>query len=252
MVGYAELSKFNTFTMDDVYDLVGNKKTASSLILRLTKKGLVRRIRNNLYSCVNISDGHVLASKYQIACAINNTAYISHHSAFEYFGITNQVYYEIYVSSANRFNEFVFEGITYKYLSSKFQEAVIEPKNTDGIRVTTIERTIIDSINDFEKISGLEEVLNSIDSIHYIDEKKLIEILDLYNLQFLYQKTGYLLEYYKSDFRLSDNFINYCKSKINNSTRYLTKDSTKYNDEWKLVVPENLFEITSQGGLPIV
>ena len=38
MVGYAELAKLNTFTMDDVFKLVGNKKTASSLVLRLSKR----------------------------------------------------------------------------------------------------------------------------------------------------------------------------------------------------------------------
>ncbi|HOM03400.1 MAG TPA: hypothetical protein PLH43_11320 [Acetivibrio sp.] len=38
MVGYIQLVKLNTFTMEDVYKLVGNKKTASSLVLRLSKK----------------------------------------------------------------------------------------------------------------------------------------------------------------------------------------------------------------------
>jgi predicted transcriptional regulator of viral defense system len=50
MVGYAELSKMNTFTLNDVCNLVGNKKTASSLLLRLSKKGYVKKVRNNLYT----------------------------------------------------------------------------------------------------------------------------------------------------------------------------------------------------------
>jgi predicted transcriptional regulator of viral defense system len=57
VVGFTELSKMNTFSMDDVYNLVGNKKTASSLVLRLSKKGLVKKIKNNLYTCVNMADG---------------------------------------------------------------------------------------------------------------------------------------------------------------------------------------------------
>ncbi len=48
MVGYTELAKMNTFTLDDVCNLVGNKKTASSLVLRLSKNRLVKKIRNNL------------------------------------------------------------------------------------------------------------------------------------------------------------------------------------------------------------
>lgn len=252
MVRYAELSKMNTFSMADVCELVGNKKTASSLVLRLSKKGLVKRIKNNLYTCVNVADGCVIASKYHIACGINETAYLSHHSVFEYAGIANQVFYEIYVSSSTRFTDFKFEGITYKYIASKLDDGVVVLKNTLGIRVTTLERTVVDSIKDFEKIAGLEELLNCISSVPYLNEKQIIKYLDAYNMQFLYQKAGFLMEHYKKELQLSDEFIDYCKSKTGKSTRYLTKDSGTYRKEWKLVVPDELFGMTEQGGTPLV
>ncbi len=252
MVGYTELSKMNTFSMADVCNLVGNKKTASSLILRLSKKSLVKKIKNNLYTCVNVADGSVIATRYHIACGINETAYLSHHTAFEYAGIANQVYYEVYVSSNIKFTDFEFDGITYKYVASKFGAGVVAPKNTQGIRVTSLERTVVDSIKDFEKIGGLEELLNCISSVHYLDEKQLIAYLEAYDMQFLYQKTGFILEHYKKDLQISDEFIDYCKSKIGKSTRYLTKDSGTYYSEWKLVVPNGFFGMTEQGGIPLV
>jgi predicted transcriptional regulator of viral defense system len=252
VVGYVELAKMNTFTMTDVFNIVGNMKTASSLISRLSKKGLVKRIKNNLYTCVNIADGSVIASRYHISCAINDTAYLSHHSAFEYAGITNQVFYEMYISSCIRFADFEFEGITYKYVASKFDYGVVAPKNTQGIRVTSLERTVVDSIKDYEKIGGIEELLNCISAIPYLDEKQLKVYLDAYNMQFLYQKTGFILEHYKKELHISDQFVDYCKSKILKSTRYLTKDSNIYYTEWKLVVPNGLFGLTEQGGTPFV
>ena len=252
MVGYAELAKRNTFTMEDVNRLVGNKKTASSLVQRLSKKDLLRKIRSNLYTCVNLVDGQLVASKYHIACAINDTACISHHSAFEYMGISDQVYYEMYVSSTRRFSDFEFEGINYKYIPLKIETGIIAPKNTEGIRVTNLERTVVDSIKDFEKIGGIEELLNCIGSISYLKEPEIIKCLDGYDVQFLYQKTGYLLGHYINQLQLSEELISYCKSKIGKSTRYLTKDSTNYNSEWKLVVPKDLFQITEQGGGPLV
>jgi predicted transcriptional regulator of viral defense system len=252
MVGFAELSKMNTFSMEDVYRLVGNKKTASSLVLRLSKKGLVKKIKNNLYTCVNVADGSVVASRYHIACGINETAYLSHHSAFEYAGIANQVYYEVYVSSSQKFNKFEFEGISYKYVSSKMDSGIVTPNNTKGIRLTSMERTVIDSIKDFEKIAGLEELLNCISSIPYLDEKMLTTFLDAYHIQFLYQKTGFILEHYQSQLQLSDEFIAYCKTNTGKSTRYLTKDSKTYYSAWRLVIPESLFGLIEQGGNPLV
>jgi predicted transcriptional regulator of viral defense system len=252
VVGYAELSKMNTFSMEDVYKLVRNKKTASSLILRLSKKGFVKKIRNNLYTCVNVATGSVYASRYHIACAINEIAYLSHHSAFEYAGIANQVYNDVYVSSKIKFADFEFEGITYRYVVSKFDGGIITPRNSTGIRVTSLERTVIDSIKDFEKIGGIEELLNCISVVPYLDEKQLMAILDAYDMQFLYQKAGFILEHYKSELQLSDGFIEYCKTKTGKSTRYLTKESDSYCKEWQLVVPAGLFDMTLQGGIPLV
>jgi predicted transcriptional regulator of viral defense system len=252
VVGYTELSKMNTFSMEDVYNLVSNKKTASSLVLRLSKKNLVRKIRNNLYTCINVVDNSIVASKYHIACGINETSYISHHSAFEYLGVANQVYYEMYVSSKIRFNDFEFDRITYRYIPSKQDIGVVLPKNTLGIKITSLERTVVDSIKDMEKIGGLEELLNCISSILFLDEVQIKTFLNVYNLQFLYQKTGFILEHYKKQLQISDRFIDYCRSKTGKSTRYLTKDSDTYCKEWKLVIPRETFELTEQGGLPLV
>ena len=251
MDAFNKLAKLSVFTIKDVDKLTNNVKTAYSLLYRLMKKGQVKKIRQNIYSCVNPATGQVVASPYQIACAVTNTAYISHHSAFEFYGLANQVYYEVYVSSEARFRDFEFEGITYKYITSKLKNGVVEAKKTTGVRVTDLERTVIDSIKDFEKVGGLEELLHCLEGVHYLDENKLKSYLDAYNLQALYQKTGYLLEHYKKEVQLSDEFIKYCKSKIGKSTQYLLRESNDekyYNSEWKLVVPENLFLITDQSG----
>jgi hypothetical protein len=60
------------------------------------------------------------------------------------------------------------------------QEGIIEAKNTTGVRVTDIERTVIESIRDYNKIGGFEELLNCLEGIHYLDEAKLLRYLDIY------------------------------------------------------------------------
>lgn len=248
---FTELAKYPVFTIDDVKKLVGNYKTAYSQLGRLMKKNLVKKIRKNIYSVVNPTTGQLVATRYQIACAITDTAYISHHSAFEYYGMANQVFYELYVSSETKFNHFEYDHVTYKYVSSRMTEGVVEAKNTTGVRITDLERTVIDSIRDFSKIGGFEELLNCLEGIYYLDEKKLIRYLDIYNTQGLYQRAGYLLDHYKEEMQLSKEFIEYCKDKIGKSRRYLvneSKEDSYYNREWQLMVPEGLFAITDLGG----
>lgn len=252
---YNRLAKYPVFTIEEVEKLAGNSKTAYSQLDRLMKKGLVKKVRRNIYSAVNPVTGQIVATRYQIACAITDTAYLSHHSAFEYYGLANQVYYEVYVSSENKFNTFEYDKVTYKFVASRMQEGIIEAKNTTGVRVTDLERTVIESIRDHNKIGGFEELLNCLEGIHYLDEGKLLKYLEIYNTQGLYQRVGYLLQHYQKEIQLSNYFIDFCKEKIGKSRRYLLNEyteSSSYNGEWELMVPQGLFEITEQGGDIIV
>jgi len=131
--------------------------------------------------------------------------------------------------------------VSYKYVASRMSEGIVEAKNTTGVRITDLERTAIDSIRDLNKIGGFEELLNCLDGIHYLDEKKLVRYLDIYDTQGLYQRVGYLLEHYRSGMQLSEEFICYCKSKIGKSIRYLVneaKEENSYNNKWKLMIPD--------------
>lgn len=249
------MAKYPVFSIDEVKQLTENEKTAYSQLNRLMKKGLVKKVRKNIYSVVNPTTGLIVATRYQIACAITNTAYLSHYSAFEYYGLANQVFYEVYVSSETKFNHFEYDNVTYKYVASRMEEGIVEAKNTTGVRITDLERTVIDSIRDFNKIGGFEELLSCLEGVQYLDEIKLKRYLDIYNTQGLYQKVGYLLDYYRKEMQLSKEFVEYCKTKIGKSKRYLVneaKEDSYYNSEWGLMVPEGLFEITDQGGDTLV
>ncbi len=252
MKDFEKLLQLGIFSSEDVISLTGNRETAHSKIYRFSQKGYIKSIKRNLYAAISLESRQTIVNKFQIGCSLTKSAYVSHYSAFEYFGLTNQVFNEVYVSSKERFNNFEFEGILYKFVHSKFNDGVLEPQNYSGVRVTDIERTVLDGIKDFEKIGGLEELLRCLGMITYLDSEKLEKYLDIYNIQMLYQKTGYILEYYKDSLKLRDSFFEFCKTNIGKSTRYLFKgtksDDSLYNRKWKLVVPKNLTNIFDQGG----
>lgn len=242
---YNQLVKYPVFTIDEVEKLTGNAKTAYYQLERLMKKGLVRRIRNTIYSAVNPENDQVMATRYQIACAITDTAYISHHSAFEYYGLTDKVLYQVYVSSETKYNHFDYNSVTYKYVASRIQEGIVD-ESTTGIRVTDLERSVIDCIHDYSKTGGFKELMRCLNEIHYLDEAKLLRYLSVYNIQGLYQRVGYILKHFQKKMELSNAFIGCCKDKIGKSRRYLLKEFIEgniYNREWELMVPQRLFEI---------
>lgn len=199
---------------------------------------------------VNLVDNTPVVNRFVIASHITPSAYVSHHSAFSYYGYTNQVFYEVYVSSVSKFKSFTFDGLNYRYVMSRIEAGV--EKKADGVTVTDLERTIIDGINDFEKIGGLEELLRSLSMIPYTDERKLLRYLESYGKQVLYQKAGYILNHFKQEMGISGGFFEQCTSQVAESVRYLyrglTKDKAQYDRHWQLFVPHNLLSILSEGG----
>ena len=239
---YFELLKKPIFCVEDVNEFYGNIESARSAIKRMMKEKMVAKIRNNMYTCISGETGAPVANRFQIASHITPTSYVSHHTAMEYYGITDQVFNEVYVSSETNFRSFSFDGYNYRYVASKSLEGVEKPAFSGGIAVTNIERTIIDCVKDMDKIAGIEEVVQNIESIGRMQEKRVLKYLRLFQNQFLYQKMGYLLSDHQEKMGLSDAFFDSCKEQIGKSKRYLTRDQEggRYDDEWKLVVPEGL------------
>ncbi|MDR1677515.1 MAG: hypothetical protein LBS44_03895 [Deltaproteobacteria bacterium] len=103
---------------------------------------------------------------------------MSHHAAFEYYGWANQVSYQVEVSSETPFAPFDFDGHSYVYIASRIKNGVIIRR--DGVRMTDKERTVLDGINDVEKVMGLEELLRCLEMMPSLKEAGLLAYLVAY------------------------------------------------------------------------
>jgi len=247
---YEQLVDLGCFTQKDLEAIIGNRGTAHSLIESYKKRGLVGGVRRNLFVAISLETKQPVPNRYVIASHAVPDAYVACHSAFEYYGIVNQVYYEVYVASASRFREFEYGGLTYRRVLSPFENGV--ESKPDGVRVTDLERTVIDCINDFDMAGGLEELLRCMELIPFLDHQKLTEYLRCYDKVVLYQKVGYILEHFKEVLKLPEEFFVFCRSKVTKSKRYLQYNlrdkSYTFNKDWALYVPEDLMSITRKGG----
>ena len=239
---YYELLQYPVFSIKEVNDLYSSERTSRAALGRLLKEKMVLKIRNGLYTCISGENGGPVANRFQIASAITPSSHVSHHTAFEYYGITDQVFYEVFVGSETRFHDFEFDGYTYHYVKNEIREGIVLPEFGGGVKITDKERTILDSIKNLNLIAGLEEVLSCVTSVRVIDETKMLKYLALYDNAFLYQKTGFIFSEYQIELDISDEFINICKDRSGSSKRYLTNgiNEPAYSGEWKLVYPQNI------------
>ena len=246
---YERILDLGCFTHDDIEAMTGNRETAHSVIEAYKKKRLIECVRRDLFVAISLETKQPVPDRYAIASRAAPSAYVSYHSAFEYHGVANQVHYEVCVTSQSRFRTFEHDGLIYRRMPSPFEDGV--DTKADGVRVTNLERTVIDGINDFDKTGGVEELLRCIEMIPYLDSVKLINYLQCYDKVFLYQKVGYILEHFKDSLKLTDDFFEVCLSKVPISKRYLYMDiqreSHVLNKNWALYVPEDFQAITKKG-----
>ena len=246
-----KLHGIKLFTLKDVTALTGNESTAKSLLASGTCDATICHIKTNLYAVTDLATGQCAANKFEIASSISETACVAYHSAMEYHGMGHQLFNEMSVFSDSAFRTFEFEDITYIRRNPKIKEGVMVPVMNSKVKVTDLERTVIDCIDRIKYAGGLEELLNNFLSVAYIDETKLKTYLDAYGKSSLYQKAGFLLSMYRKQWGLSAGFFRHCKAHIGKSTRYLTDvtDNTAYDSEWRLCVPENMSNLMEQGGI---
>lgn len=229
-------------TKEKVIHNFENEKQYSNWISNKLKRGTYVKIRNNLYALIDPSTNDIYSTRFEIASNITNTSFICYHSALEYYGIANQVFNGVTVGTLTKFNNFIFNDIEFNYKLIKNVDFVNDVVREE-IKVTSLERTIIDCIDDITLSGGIEEVLNALEQIKYLNEGKLLEILRIYNKMFLYQKVGYLFEIYNFQLKLSNSFFYTCKTHLTNKVNYFLKD--EYNDlilnkNWNLFVPQNI------------
>lgn len=243
---YEQLMEKRVFDYKDLSAIISeNQNTISSLVKDYIRKHYIEQVRKGLYVVVSMETGVSVANRFEIGSHVLENGYISHHSAFEYFGLTNQIMYTVQVSGNRRFRSFFFDGYEYQSFQERIKSGVVQKEN--GIMVTDVERTVLDSINDLEKIGGLTELYQCLQMIPFLDEDKLLSYMEQYGKQFLYQKAGFLLEYLKGGLKLSDYFFNKCHEKMGKSKRYFSdtmdRKMLEYSPFWQLYVPKGFKRI---------
>lgn len=244
---YEQLVQLGCFSRDKLIQITGSEAAAKSLVLNYLNKGYIERVRRDLYVAISLETHQPVFSRYQIASHIAEDACVSHHSAFEYYGYANQVFYEVYVATESRFRDFEYDGVSYHRIAPT--GSIEPPAIQNGVRVTGLEQTVIDSIADLNKIGGLEEILRCIQLIPSLNADKLLSVLAAYDNGQLYQKTGYILESFNSSLNLPQYFFSECESHSSNSKKYLSPERNGYifHEKWKLFAPKDLTTMINKG-----
>ena len=145
------------FTYGDVRNLYPNVNNFYAFVNRSVKRGEIKKIKKGLYALIDRSTGNVYVSKFQIASSLFDDAYFSYHEALEYYGLATQVFVSHFTYLTHVYvRDIDFGGVIYSSKKSSCDLEIMDYMQQNGIRVVSLERAIIDSIDNPGYAGGLQ------------------------------------------------------------------------------------------------
>jgi predicted transcriptional regulator of viral defense system len=183
------------FSHEDVADLLAIKKeSAAVLCARYVKKGLLTRLKRDLYVRTETLAHLAPADLYRIANLLQVPSYVSLMTALSYYGVSTQVQRGFVENvSIKRTKAFTRGGISFRYVkvSSALYGGFVKEQ---GAFIASPEKALLDSIY----LSSMGRYTLDVASLDLskVDRKKLIRLAGNYPsktqnfLERLYEETG--------------------------------------------------------------
>lgn len=191
------------FTIKEAQDLLGkNTREAALLMSDLAKRQIAYRLNKGTYLLLETMQESTQLSNWPLianALMANNDYYISHYAAMRLHGMTTHALTEIQIALPKRCRDKEIYHIRYHFIYTKPEHFWgIEQKwvsKQHKVKVSDLERTILDCFNRTEYCGGLIELVKGIWSIQAkINWERLIEYSYRYSNKAAVKRLGYVLE----------------------------------------------------------
>jgi predicted transcriptional regulator of viral defense system len=219
------------------------------------KTGTLIHIRKALYA-VNItpSKPDIWIDPFLIAGKAIRGAIIAYHSALELHGFAYSTFEEFTYLANKPIKPFTYQSQRFRSIISpktlvkggnEMHGVINFERQGLTIKLTSLERTIVDLLDRPDLGGGWEEIWRSLDHIVHFNAEKLVEYTLLLNNATTVAKVGFFLENRPKHLAVEPKFIEQLLPHIPNQPHYMNRDRRgdgKYFKKWQLIVPLEIIE----------
>ena len=197
-----------TFTTSDVTAITGlEASSARSLIHKAEVRGLVTRLKPGLFVLVPSELGSATefsGNPYLTARAIagGSNYYISHASAMELHRMVTEPQFTVFTSTPKRLRARTIHGTEFRFVFVRaehlFGVATHWITKQDAVRISDLERTLIDGLRQPEYCGGIAEVAKGLWMRREdLNTSRVIEYALRLRVGSVVRRLGYLLDLYR-------------------------------------------------------
>lgn len=213
------------------------------------KSGNIIHIRKFLYAVRTAHSQGKWIDPYLITSKATADSILAYHTALELHGVAYTTFNELLFLSCKQSPSFSFESQQFRSVLQP--KALITKQKTDyqvqvisrggmNIKVTTLERTIVDVLDRPNLGGGWEEIWRSFDNITQLNIDNMIEYVQLLENATTAAKLGFFLDQRPEYFAASKKQLEKLQRYIPKQTHYMSNEDRhggKYIEKWRLIVP---------------
>jgi predicted transcriptional regulator of viral defense system len=230
-------------------------RTSNNLLARHLASGRLIRVRRGLYAVVprGVDPGQATPDPYLVATNLAEDAVVAYHAALQFHGKSYSVWRRFHYQTHKRARalsfrdmEFVPVQVSKAFRSSKERgEGVSEVPHAGGrVRVTTMERTMVDVLDQPDKCGGWEEIWRSLELVEFFDLDTVIAHALKVDSSLTAARVGFFLDQHRESLMVEEKHLKKLQAHAPRQPRYLdnTRRPGKLVAGWNLVVPEYVLE----------
>jgi predicted transcriptional regulator of viral defense system len=242
------------FTTKEARSIMPNKFTCMHTLQHLLETKQIAKVRRGLYEIIpteNIGKQKPVADKFLLARKIVEPYCFAYHTALELHGVANSAFYNtVYVASPRQFRGFTYDGTDFKWIPRKqFTGSESVVWRASHVRVTDRERTVVDCLDRVDLAGGFEELYKSLLSMRNLNPQRLREYARMAGKKVLFHKLGFFLSLprIRTDWSVDEVELARIREELSHRIFYFetSKGQGRLNKEWKLIVPNNVEELTT-------
>lgn len=250
------LSRHAVFTIDELDRFLsvrgsGKLNTRKSLLTYHRTRGRIITIRRGLYATVPLGGDQTSSpvDPYLVAAKMTEDALLAYHTALEFYGKAYSVYTRLHYVSASKSLPLKFQSHEYvrapvpHLLRVKGKEMFGVTSHTRSgveLRVTNLERTLVDAFDRPDFTGSWEEIWRSLESVEFFDLDKVIEYVLLLENATTAAKVGFFLDQHKETLMVDDAHLDIFRKLRPRQPHYLIRGKRKgcqWVKDWNLLIP---------------
>lgn len=232
-------------------------QTSAAVLKQHVASGRLLHVRRGLYATVlpDVSPERLQVDPYLLAVKLSNDAVVAYHAALQFHGKACSVWRCFHYLSRARQRSFEFHGLEFVPVQPPpslrslpdFGGYIKEHSHAgERIRVTTLERTLVDVLDAPGRCGGWEEIWRSLEHVEFFDLSIVIDYVEKLGSALTAARVGFYLDQHRERLMVEDDHLRALHVLAPRQPRYFDTQRRpgKWVPAWNLVVPEQILSRT--------